>query len=382
MTGHFEIRARDLEGRSQARTGILRTLHGEVETPAFMPVGTRGSVKGVGPDDLERLGAEIILCNAFHLMLRPGAEVVNSLGGIHRFTGWKGPVLTDSGGFQIYSLKSLRKIGRDGAVFKSPYDGASFFISPEKAVEAQSLLGVDVMMCLDECPPYPETEEGAKRSMDLTLEWAERSKKAWDPSTGGLLFGISQGSFHPELRLRSALDLKSLDLPGYAAGGLALGEPRSLRLEAVESSFSGLPEDRPRYLMGVGTPGDILDGVRLGADLFDCVIPTRNARNGQLFTKTGRLNIQNSRHRKDPLPPEEGCGCLACQNFSRAYLAHLHRNREPLFSRLASIHNLHFYFQLMRGCRKSLKEGTFMEYYREFFDTYEADRAGKEDPSP
>jgi queuine tRNA-ribosyltransferase len=370
MDAPFKIMTGDSPGNGRARLGVVRTSHGDFPTPAFMPVGTRGSVKGLAPDDLEAVGADIILSNTFHLMLRPGAEQIHALGGLHAFMGWNRPILTDSGGFQVYSLKALREIREDGVHFASPYDGGRFFFTPERAVEVQGLLGVDIMMCLDECTPYPATEAEARKSMSLTHAWARRSLDAWNPAGGQLLFGIAQGGLFPELRAESARHIGSLGFPGHAAGGLALGEPRELRLEAIEATFSTLPADRPRYLMGMGTPLDILDGVRLGADMFDCVLPTRNARNGQFFTSTGRLNINNARFKADPLPPDPSCGCYTCRTFSRAYLRQLFQNREPLFPRLATLHNLHFYLGLMRSLRESLKNGRFLDYYNEFNGAY------------
>ncbi|MDR1081283.1 MAG: tRNA guanosine(34) transglycosylase Tgt [Deltaproteobacteria bacterium] len=364
----FTQEARD--GASRARAGTVRTLHGTFPTPAFMPVGTRASVKAVDGRDLSELGASVLLSNTFHLMLRPGAELIGGLGGLHRFMGWEGPILTDSGGFQAYSLAGLRRLTEEGLEFRSPYDGAKFLFSPERAVEVQTLLGSDIMMCLDECTPYPASRGEAEKSMTVTLGWARRSRAAWRPETGLLLFGIAQGGFHMELRERSAADLAELDLPGYAAGGLALGEPREVMLEAAETSLSALPESKPRYLMGLGTPPDILDGIRLGADMFDCVMPTRNARNGQLFTRTGRMNIRNARYRDDPLPPDPQCGCRCCRNYSRAYLRHLQAQNEPLFPRLATIHNLAFYQDLVRGARKSLLDGSFMCYHKQFLEAY------------
>ncbi|MDR2611924.1 MAG: tRNA guanosine(34) transglycosylase Tgt [Deltaproteobacteria bacterium] len=392
----FSIEARDASSR--ARAGTVTTAHGTFPTPAFMPVGTRASVKAVDPRDLRELGATIVLSNTFHLMLRPGAELIASLGGLHAFMGWDGPILTDSGGFQVYSLAGLRKLSAEGLEFRSPYDGGRFFFTPERAVEVQTLLGSDIMMCLDECTPYPASEAEAEASMGLTLDWARRSKAAWRGGEGGgapqgpsgttpggppaaapgasaeerglLLFGICQGGFHRALRERSAADLAELGLPGYAAGGLALGEPREVMLEAAETSLSVLPEGKPRYLMGLGTPQDVLDGIRLGADMFDCVIPTRNARNGQLFTRRGPLNIRNSRFRGDPLPPDPDCGCLTCRSFSRAYLRHLQSQNEPLFPRLATVHNLAFYQDLVRGARKSLLDGSFACYHKQFLDAY------------
>ncbi|MDR2339799.1 MAG: tRNA guanosine(34) transglycosylase Tgt [Deltaproteobacteria bacterium] len=375
MPDIFQIEAVDPSGKTKARAGRVHTPHGPFETPAFMPVGTKGSVKGVGPDDLRALGAGIILSNALHLMLRPGAETIASLGGLHSFMGWDGPILTDSGGFQAHSLRALRKDDPDGILLSSPYDGTRVLLTPELAIRTQSLLGSDIMMCLDECTPWPADEREAARSMGLTHAWARRSLNAWDPSKGALLFGIAQGGFHPRLRRESAQEIASMGFPGHAAGGLALGEPRDLRLGAIEATFSVLPEDKPRYLMGLGTPVDILDGIMLGADMFDCVIPTRNARNGQLFTNRGPINIGNARYANDPLPPEEGCDCLACRSFSRAYLRQLHKNREPLFPRLASVHNLRFYQRLVRMARERLKNGTLLDYYKEFLDQYAPDAA-------
>ncbi|MDR2351735.1 MAG: tRNA guanosine(34) transglycosylase Tgt [Deltaproteobacteria bacterium] len=355
---------------SNARAGILRTASGEIPTPFFMPVGTRASVKAIGPDDLKACGAKIVLANTFHLLLRPGAELISSFGGIGKFMAWDGPILTDSGGFQIYSLKSLRKITPNGIHFSSPYDGTKFFFTPEKAIETQTLLKTDIMMCLDECTPYPSTYQETATSLELTYNWAKKCHAHWDPTGGQLLFGIVQGGFHADLRQISALQMASLNFPGYATGGLALGEPPELRQMAVEQSFQHLPADKPRYLMGVGTPLDILNSVKQGADMFDCVLPTRNARNGQFFTSQGKINIRNTCYKTDPLPIEENCQCYTCQNFSRSYLRHLFQNREPLFPRLASIHNLFFYLKLMQEIRKHLLQGSFLCYYNQFWDSY------------
>jgi queuine tRNA-ribosyltransferase len=355
---------------ARAREGVVLTSHGSFETPMFMPVGTRASVKAVDPLDLQNLGAQIVLSNTYHLMLRPGDELIKSLGGLHKFMGWNGPILTDSGGFQIFSLEALRKIEEFGVIFKSTYDGSEFKFTPERALEVQGNVGSDIMMCLDECLPYPNTKKNALESMERTYRWAERSYKTWDKNGTQILFGISQGGFYMDLREKSAESVGSLGFPGHAAGGLALGEPRELMLEAIEASFNGLPEDKPRYLMGLGTPLDILDGIRLGADMFDCVLPTRNARNGQFFTSIGKLNINNARYKNDPLPPDESCDCYTCQRFTRAYLRHLFQQKEPLFMRLATIHNLHFYLSLVRRARKALREGDFLCYYKEFSDAY------------
>jgi queuine tRNA-ribosyltransferase len=356
---------------TRARAGVIDTARGRIKTPVFMPVGTKGSVKAVDPFDLQELGACIILSNTYHLMLRPGEKLIKRLGGLHKFMSWEFPILTDSGGFQVFSLSSLRKVEEEGVTFKSSYDGSSFFFSPERALEVQEALGSDIMMCLDECLPYPSPRAEAERSAERTLRWARKSYEAWDEEGENMLFGISQGGFYPELREKSARDIASIGFPGHAAGGLALGEPRELMLEAIEASFTGLPDDKPRYLMGLGTPLDILDGIRLGADMFDCVLPTRNARNGQLFTRHGPLNIANARFKEDPAPPDEGCSCHCCRNFSRAYLSHLFRQREPLYMRLATIHNLAFYFSLIRGARKALLDDDYLCYYSEFKAAYQ-----------
>jgi queuine tRNA-ribosyltransferase len=342
----------------------------------FMPVGTRACVKAVGPDDLAAMGARIVLANTYHLAMRPGEELIASLGGLHRFMGWPGPLITDSGGFQIFSLSNLASISEEGVMFRSSYDGAKVFLTPERAVDIQRTLGVDLMMCLDECTAWPATEAEAERSLRLTEAWARRCLAAWRGP--GALFGIVQGGFHPALRRRAAEAVASMGFAGQAVGGLALGEPMAERLEAVEAAAGGLDRSRPMYLMGLGTPLDLMEGIRRGADLFDCVMPTRNARNGQLFTRHGRVNILNARHKADPAPVDEQCRCPACRNFSRAYLRHLHLNREPLFLRLASVHNLTYYLDLVAGARKALMEGTFMCYYNGFMDLARPD--GREGP--
>lgn len=353
---------------SQARAGLIATAHGRIPTPIFMPVGTRGSVKAIAPDDLEAIGAKIVLANTYHLMLRPGQELIKNLGGLHRFMGWPGPILTDSGGFQVFSLSALRRISEEGVSFRSPYDGQKSFFSPERAIEVQTALGVDIMMCLDECTAYPATREEAEVSMELTLRWAKRCREAWNQETGqAALFGIVQGGFYPDLKKRSAEVLAEMDFPGYAVGGLALGEPLEDRLEAIELARAVLPKEKPMYLMGLGTPVDIIESVKRGADMFDCVLPTRNARNGQLFTRFGRLVIRNARYRDDPRPLDEGCGCYTCRNFSRAYLRHLFQNGEPLALRLATWHNLYYYLSLVRGAREALLNGSFSSYYKEFY---------------
>ena len=368
MNYSFRLEARDPAGL--ARAGLITTAHGEIPTPTFMPVGTRGTVKAVAPDDLRALGARVVLANTFHLMLRPGEEVVARLGGLHRFMGWDGPLLTDSGGFQVFSLASLRRLTEEGVSFQSPYDGARAFLSPERAVAVQAALGVDIIMCLDECTGYPASRAEAEKSLGLTLRWARRCRAAWrEGGAGQALFGIVQGGFYPDLRRLSARETASLDLPGQAVGGLALGESPAERLAALEAAREALDDHKPLYLMGLGTPEDIMEGLKRGADLFDCVLPTRNARNGQAFTRFGRLNLRNARYREDETPLDEACACLTCRSFSRAYLRHLFQNGEPLALRLASVHNLHYYLELTRGARQALLKRTFSEYYKKFQET-------------
>ncbi|MDR0881833.1 MAG: tRNA guanosine(34) transglycosylase Tgt [Candidatus Adiutrix sp.] len=373
-TFNFTIEARD--SSSQARAGLITTAHGLIPTPIFMPVGTRGSVKAVAPDDLERVGAKIVLANTYHLMLRPGAELVRGLGGLHRFMGWPGPILTDSGGYQVFSLAKLRKMTEEGVAFQSSYDGSPAFLSPERSIEVQAALGVDIMMCLDECTDYPAARAEAEKSMALTHRWARRCREAWHRDEGGrALFGIAQGSFYPDLRRQSAAAIAELDLPGQAIGGLALGEPLAERLEAIEAAREALDKKKPLYLMGLGLPEDIIEGLRLGADMFDCVLPTRNGRNGQLFTRRGRLIIKNARYRDDHRPVDDQCGCYTCRTFSRAYLRHLFQNGEPLAMRLSALHNLSYYLGLVGGAREALLKGAFSEYYTDFYETRREGRA-------
>ena len=364
---NFEIIKSDEQ--SLARAGLLTTAHGQIPTPIFMPVGTRGTVKAVGPDDLENLGAKIVLSNTYHLMLRPGEKLIEEFGGLHQFMAWPGPILTDSGGYQAFSLSKLRQMTEEGITFRSPYDGSKTFFSPERSIMVQIALGVDIMMCLDECTGYPASREEAEKSMALTFKWAARCKQVWQESPKDqALFGISQGSFYPDLRKRSAEEISSLGLPGHAVGGLALGEPLEDRLAALEAARESIPAEKPMYLMGLGTPIDLIEGIRRGADMFDCVLPTRNARNGQLFTRLGRLVVKNTRFKDDHRPADEACQCYTCRNFSRAYLRHLIQNDEPLFMRLASIHNLHYYLDLVKGAREALLNGAFLGYYTEFYE--------------
>jgi queuine tRNA-ribosyltransferase len=352
-----------LETDGSARLGRLTLTHGVVETPAFMPVGTYGTVKAMTPEELEGLGAHIVLGNTFHLMLRPGPEIVDAHGGLHGFMHWSRPILTDSGGFQVFSLKSLRKITEEGVRFRSPIDGSEVRLTPEDSMDVQLKLRSDVAMALDDCTPYPATESEARESMERSMRWAARSHAHYyreERSSGsppGGLFGIVQGGMHPSLRLASLEALTKLDFPGYAVGGLAVGEPEEERLRILESVVPHMPAERPRYLMGVGRPEDIVAAVLRGIDMFDCVMPTRHARNGHLFTSTGVINIRNSAHQSDLGPVDPACGCYTCLNYSRSYLRHLDRCNEILGSRLNTIHNLHFYLELMRTIRGAIAEG-------------------------
>ena len=355
----FELLASD----GEARRGRLEFGRGRVETPAFMPVGTYGTVKAVTPEELVAVGAEIVLANTFHLWLRPGLEVIAAHHGLHRFMHWQRPILTDSGGFQVFSLAKLRRLTEEGVRFRSPVDGAEVFLSPEESMRIQRVLGADVAMQFDECTPYPASERDARESMERSLRWASRSKDAYYDAGGdgapGVLFGIVQGGTYAPLRAASCAGLAALDLPGHAVGGLAVGEPEDERLRVLEETVPLLAADRPRYLMGVGRPQDIVEAVARGIDMFDCVMPTRHARNGHLFTSSGVLNIRNARYASDLRPIEDGCGCYTCQHYSRAYLRHLDRAGEILGSRLQTIHNLHFYQSLMGAIRAAIEGGRF-----------------------
>jgi queuine tRNA-ribosyltransferase len=342
----------------EARRGRLTFERGTVETPAFMPVGTYGTVKAMTPEELRSIGAEIVLGNTFHLMLRPGTEVIRAHGDLHDFMGWQGPILTDSGGFQVFSLSDLRKMDEHGVTFASPVDGARVFLGPEESMQVQRELGSDIVMIFDECTPYPATEQQARESMERSLRWAERSRVAHGDSKAAL-FGIVQGGMYPELRRRSAEGLMEIGFDGYAIGGLSVGEPEVERELVLEATTPLLPADRPRYLMGVGRPEDLVAAVARGVDMFDCVMPTRNARNGHLFTSFGVMKIRNARYEKDTRPVDEHCECYTCSHYSRAYLKHLHRCNEILGHRLATIHNLHYYQHLMRQMREAIEQGEF-----------------------
>ena len=358
----FNVSATD----GKARRGELTFPRGTVQTPAFMPVGTYGTVKGMLPRDIVEIGAEIILGNTFHLMLRPGTEVVKAHGDLHDFTQWQGPILTDSGGFQVFSLGDMRKITEEGVKFKSPIDGSSVFIDPETSIQVQRDLGSDVVMIFDECTPYPATEKEAYQSMQLSLRWAERSKVAHADSPSAL-FGIVQGGMYENLRNESLAGLEQIGFDGYAIGGLSVGEPKEDMIRILDHLADKLPADKPRYLMGVGKPADLVEGVRRGIDMFDCVMPTRNARNGHLFTSTGVIKIRNAVHRHDTSPLDAECDCYTCTNFSRGYLHHLEKCGEMLGAQLNTIHNLRYYQNLMAGLRAAIAEGRLDDFVAEFY---------------
>jgi queuine tRNA-ribosyltransferase len=330
---------------------VLELAHGRVDTPVFMPVGTYGTVKAMSPEELEGLGVQIVLGNTFHLWLRPGTEIMEKHGGLHGFMGWKHPILTDSGGFQVFSLES--KLSEEGVRFASPINGDKLLLTPEDSMRIQKALNSDVVMVFDECTPYPATEEQARKSMELSMRWAARSKRAHEGNTNAL-FGIVQGSVYEDLRDRSLAALTEVGFDGYAIGGLAVGETSEERSRILNHTTPQLPADRPRYLMGMGTPEDLIEAVQAGVDMFDCVLPTRNARNGWLFTRSGDVKIRNAQHRDDPRPLDEACACYGCRNFSRAYLHHLQRANEILGARLNTIHNLHYYLDLMRELREAI----------------------------
>jgi len=348
-----------------ARRGRLHFERGVVDTPAFMPVGTYGTVKAMTPAEVNETGAQILLGNTFHLMLRPGVEVIQAHGDLHDFMNWQGPILTDSGGFQVWSLAERRKISEQGVTFASPVNGSKVFMGPEESMAVQKALGSDIVMIFDECTPYPATEAVASQSMELSLRWAERSAKA-HAGNASALFGIVQGGVHQSLRSRSAQELIQIGFDGYAIGGLAVGEPEDERNEVLEYMTSVLPQDRPRYLMGVGRPEDLIAGVLRGVDMFDCVMPTRNARNGHIFTSRGVIKIRNARYERDIRPLDPECACPTCQQHSRAYLKHLDRCNEILGARLMTMHNLWFYQQLMQGMRSAIEVGRLQDFASEF----------------
>jgi queuine tRNA-ribosyltransferase len=364
-----------------ARRGRLHLTHGPVETPVFMPVGTYGTVKAMTPEELTGLGAQIVLGNTFHLMLRPGPDVIRGHGGLHGFMHWPGPILTDSGGFQVFSLAELRKMSEAGVTFRSPVNGDAVFLSPEISMDVQTALASDVVMAFDECPPYPATEAGARASMELSMRWARRSRDAFDAlGNRNALFGIVQGGTHLELRQESIAKLTDIGFDGYAVGGLAVGEPADERNAVLAALEPRLPANRPRYLMGVGTPTDIVQAVARGIDMFDCVMPTRNARNGHLFTTQGVVKVRNAGHQADTSPLDPNCSCYTCRNYSRAYLRHLDRCNEILGARLNTIHNLHYYLTLMARIRAALESGRFAEFRQQFLAGPEAQPASSSAP--
>jgi queuine tRNA-ribosyltransferase len=358
VTIGFDILARD----GMARRGRLLTAHGAVETPVFMPVGTAATVKAITPDGVAATGARLLLGNTYHLMLRPGAERIAALGGLHRFMNWPHAILTDSGGFQVMSLAALRKISDEGVAFRSHLDGSSHLLTPERSVAIQHLLGADLTMAFDECTPYPSPREAVQASMELTLRWAQRSRAAFSDRPGHGIFGIVQGGVHPDLRLRAAARLIEISFDGYAIGGLAIGEGQATTFAIVEATVPALPEERPRYLMGVGKPSDLVGAVLRGIDMFDCVLPTRSGRTGQAFTRRGTLNLRNARHADDPAPLDPECRCPACAGYSRAYLHHLVRCGEILGAMLLTAHNLQYYQDLMAAMRAAIEEGALASF--------------------
>jgi queuine tRNA-ribosyltransferase len=358
---HFTVTSTD----GAARRGKLTLPHGVVDTPAFMPVGTYGTVKAMSPEELKGLGAQIVLGNTFHLWLRPGLDVIGAHGGLHRFMGWNGPILTDSGGYQVFSLGELRKITEEGVRFQSPVNGDPCFLTPEESMRIQRVLDSDVVMVFDECTPYPADYEVARESMELSLRWAERSKRAHEGNRNAL-FGIVQGGMHEPLRDQSLAGLVKIGFDGYAIGGLSVGEPREEMRRILGHVAPQLPADRPRYLMGVGTPQDLVDAVTAGMDMFDCVLPTRNARNGWVYTRNGVVKLRNASHRDEVEPLDAECACYTCRNFTRAYLHHLQRVNEILGARLNTLHNLHYYQELMRELRGAIEAGRLAEWSAEF----------------
>lgn len=365
----FDFTLFETEPEGAARLGRIVTSHGAISTPAFAPVGTQASVKALDPRDLNDLGAQLVLSNTYHLYLRPGVDVISSLGGLHAFMGWEGPILTDSGGFQVFSLADQRSVSDEGVVFRSHIDGSQHSFSPEMVIQVQESLGADIIMCLDECA-QPYDRDYHEQSLSRTHAWARRCREA-HRATGQALFAIVQGGVFPDLRQRSAQFLASLDFPGYAIGGLSVGESKGEMHAMLDITLAHLPEDRPRYLMGVGSPEDLLEGVARGVDLFDCVLPTRLARNGALLTHRGRINIRNARYQRDGEPIEVGCTCFTCRSFSRAYVRHLFASRELLGYRLASIHNVHFIMQLMRDTRAAVANGRFRLFKEHFLEEYQ-----------
>ncbi|WP_166415865.1 tRNA guanosine(34) transglycosylase Tgt [Cochlodiniinecator piscidefendens] len=361
----FDLHATD----QKARTGVIHTPKGDIRTPAFMPVGTAATVKAMMPESVAATGADILLGNTYHLMLRPTAERIANLGGLHKFMNWDKPILTDSGGFQVMSLASLRKLTERGVTFKSHVDGSKHEITPERSMEIQRLLGSDIVMCFDECTPYPATEKQAFESMQLSMRWAGRSREAFGDRPGYALFGIQQGSTFRDMRAESAEKLQEIGFEGYAVGGLAVGEGQGMMFDVLDYAPDMLPTDKPRYLMGVGKPDDLVGGVARGIDMFDCVLPSRSGRTGQAFTRNGVVNIKNARHQDDPRPLDEACTCPACSNYSRAYLHHVFKAKEMISGMLLTWHNLHYYQELMQGMRDAIAAGAFEQFQKTFHET-------------
>ncbi|HHW56358.1 MAG TPA: tRNA guanosine(34) transglycosylase Tgt [Clostridia bacterium] len=358
------------DSRTKARLGILETPHGVIETPVFMPVGTQAAVKAMTPEELKEIRATIILSNTYHLYLRPGHKIIEKAGGLHKFMNWDRSILTDSGGFQVFSLSSLRKITEEGVEFRSHIDGSKHFFAPERVIEIQNSLGSDIIMSFDECAPYPADYDYVKKSMELTIKWAERGKRAHKNTEKQALFGIVQGGTYEDLRKECTQRLVDMDFPGYSIGGLSVGEPKNVMYDIVDLTTEYLPEDKPRYLMGVGSPDDLIEGVIRGVDMFDCVLPTRIARNGTVFTSKGKLIVRDAPYAEDFSPLDEECDCYTCRNYSKAYIRHLFKANEILAARLATLHNLYFLIKLMEKIREAIKQDRLLEFKKEFFKKY------------
>lgn len=356
--------------QSGARLGVLHTPHGDIETPIFMPVGTQATVKSMTPEELKEIGSQIILSNTYHLYLRPGHELVKKAGGLHEFMHWDKPILTDSGGFQVFSLGPLRKISEEGVEFRSHLDGSKHFLTPEKAMEIQNALGSDIMMAFDECAPYPASREYVKNSLERTTRWLERCKEAHKNPEKQALFGIIQGGMYKDLREQSAKEITAIDLPGYAIGGLSVGEPKPMMYDILEHTTPFMPVDKPRYLMGVGSPDDLIEGVIRGVDMFDCVLPTRIARNGTAMTSQGKVVVRNATYAEDFTPLDPECDCYTCRNYTKAYIRHLIKTNEMLGARLITNHNLHFLLKLMENIRQAIREDRLLDFREEFFTKY------------
>lgn len=368
----FDLIKRDL--RSNARLGLLHTPHGDIETPVFMPVGTQATVKTMTPDELKQIGAKIILSNTYHLFLRPGYKIIKKAGGLHKFMNWDRAILTDSGGFQVFSLSSLRKITEEGVEFHSHIDGSKHFFTPEKVIEIENALGADIIMSFDECTPYPADYDYVKNSMNMTIRWAKRGKEVHRNEERQAIFGIVQGGTYDDLRIECAKILTDMDFPGYSIGGLSVGESKELMYHIIDLTTRYLPENKPRYLMGVGTPEDLIEGVLRGIDMFDCVLPTRIARNGTVLTSKGRLIIRDAPHAEEFLPIDDECDCYTCKNFTRAYIRHLFKANEILAARLATIHNLRFLIKLMEDIRNAIRQDKLLEFRSQFYQKYDKKR--------